>query len=133
MGRPRLCEHDAGRYADGSCRECQRGRSAAWYAANRERALATQLAYQRAHPRQQRTYRLRRKYGLTADEFDRIAAEQDGLCAICRLNPPTVVDHDHETGLVRGLLCQDCNLGIGKLRDSADIVERAAEYLRRRP
>lgn len=61
---------------------------------------------------------------------------QGGLCAIClgdllhRGDRFAAVDHDHLTGHVRGLLCHRCNLGIGSLRDDADIVARAAEYLR---
>jgi hypothetical protein len=55
---------------------------------------------------------------------------QGGLCAICEgpLERPHV-DHDHETGKVRGVLCFNCNGGLGKFADSADLLQRAAEYL----
>lgn len=62
---------------------------------------------------------LRRKYGMTADEVDALLTEQEGRCAICRTAKPGgrwgsfMVDHDHETGLVRGLLCYRCNTRIG--------------------
>lgn len=81
-------------------------------------------------------YRLR-KYGLVPEDFDRMVEEQDGKCAICMrefdLSGPTrkdvVVDHDHTTGEVRGLLCQHCNVGIGMLGDDADRIMSAAAYL----
>lgn len=67
-------------------------------------------------------------------------AAQRGLCAVCghpqtyRRNGkllPLAVDHDHETGMVRGLLCHDCNRAIGGLRESADIAFAASQYLRK--
>lgn len=59
--------------------------------------------------------------------------EQDGQCAICSEIPSGLlcVDHNHETGEVRALLCRPCNLGIGNLKDSADRVEKALAYLRK--
>lgn len=82
------------------------------------------------------------KYGLTRDQFDKMNADQGGVCAICGL-PPTVqhkpgqtapprlaIDHDHLTGKVRGLLCVTCNLAIGYLRDNPSVVDNAAAYLR---
>lgn len=52
-----------------------------------------------------RTYHLKRRYGITSEDADRMFAEQNGLCAICRERPAEHVDHDHATGAVRGLLC----------------------------
>lgn len=70
------------------------------------------------------------KYNLTQDDYDRMLAEQQGCCAICRTEPPMlVVDHDHVTGVVRGLLCRNCNLGIGLLRDDVDVLSSAVQYL----
>lgn len=60
-------------------------------------------------------------------------AAQDGKCAIC-LRPettPLIIDHDHDSGRVRGLLCSACNRGIGMLQDSAEVVSSAASYLTR--
>ena len=57
--------------------------------------------------------------------------DQDGVCAVCRKNPPTQVDHDHETGLVRGILCDGCNGGLGHFRDNPDLIRRAIAYVRR--
>ncbi len=78
-----------------------------------------------------------RKHGLTEADMQRLLEAQDGRCGICRRKPADVkggylcVDHDHETGQVRGLLCSLCNLGIGNLDDDLERVLAAAEYLRR--
>lgn len=72
------------------------------------------------------------KYHITFDTFSRILAEQGDCCACCRTADPNGtwhVDHDHHTGLIRGILCSNCNTGIGMLGDDLDGVRRAAAYL----
>jgi len=75
---------------------------------------------------------LERKYGITVAEYERLYTEQLGRCAIC-VDPlaevKVCVDHDHETGAVRGLLCNRCNQGLGYFRDSAGIMNAAVRYL----
>ena len=73
-----------------------------------------------------RNYHLRRRYGITAEHFDRMLAEQGGLCALCREAPAQHVDHDHATNRVRALLCFNCNGALGQFRDRADLMLRAA-------
>lgn len=81
-------------------------------------------------PEKRRDYRLRTKYGLSTDDYGRMLRLQNGKCAICdRDGIPLFVDHCHETGKVRGLLCHGCNVGIGWLGDRAENVTRAAVYL----
>ncbi|XUL87031.1 endonuclease VII domain-containing protein [Streptomyces galilaeus] len=72
---------------------------------------------------------LKRNYGLTEAERDAMVASQKGLCVICLKAPAVHVDHCHETGRVRGVLCFNCNSAIGKLGDDPDAVRRAAAYL----
>lgn len=77
----------------------------------------------------------RKKYRITDADFDRMAREQDYLCAICKAPPVNhrfktlCVDHDHATGKVRGLLCHNCNAAIGMLKDSVTIIRSAANYM----
>lgn len=84
---------------------------------------------------------LKRKFDMSIDDFIKMKESQKYVCAICK-NPETAldgktkilrefcIDHCHETGVIRGLLCNRCNHGIGKLRDSIEILESAIEYLR---
>lgn len=91
---------------------------------------------------------LRRKYGLSLDDWNQRMLEQNSVCAICNLpetritkpnaekyisgfEPRLSVDHDHETGQVRGLLCYKCNIGIGQLQDSIANLEAAILYLKK--
>jgi hypothetical protein len=77
----------------------------------------------------QREDHLRRTFGITVAEREALFEAQGGLCAICRENPPTDTDHDHETGAVRGLLCNGCNVGIGHFRDDPNRLLAAVAYL----
>jgi hypothetical protein len=76
-------------------------------------------------------YYIERRYGLTREEHAALVEEQGGKCLICDKPKPLVVDHDHNTGRVRGLLCRKCNVAIGMLEDDVMAVERAAAYLKR--
>jgi Recombination endonuclease VII len=71
-------------------------------------------------------------YGIGADEFDELVVRQGGVCAICGRPDPEHLDHDHETGAVRGVLCFNCNGGLGQFRDSIDALRSAASYLEAR-
>lgn len=77
------------------------------------------------------------RYGITAGQYDQMLLKQGGGCAICgataeqheRQARPLHIDHDHATGIVRGLLCTSCNTGLGKFRDNPKLVQAAADYL----
>ncbi|AAN12779.1 endonuclease VII [Mycobacterium phage Omega] len=77
-------------------------------------------------------------YGITPDEYAAILEEQGGRCALCqRANGTTkalAVEHDHKTGVVRGICCGPCNLGVlGHARDDIAFFERAIDYLNSPP
>lgn len=76
----------------------------------------------------------RRNYGITLADYDAMLARQSGRCSICRTTTPGGrgrfhVDHCHSTSRVRGLLCSNCNTGLGKFRDSVSLLRDAARYL----
>ncbi|UUU27919.1 endonuclease VII domain-containing protein [Streptomyces sp. DSM 40750] len=72
---------------------------------------------------------LMRKYGLTPAELDELIAEQQGICCICLAAPAEHVDHCHNTGRVRGVLCFSCNAALGQFKDRPDVIRRAATYV----
>jgi Recombination endonuclease VII len=76
-----------------------------------------------------REYHLRRRYGIGQADVDRMLVEQEDKCAGCDKPDPEHVDHDHATGLVRGMLCFNCNQALGNVRDSVPVLDRLAAYL----
>jgi hypothetical protein len=88
--------------------------------------------YERTSGASQRKAWLKR-YGLTVEDFERMEAEQDGKCAICRRSCATgqnlSVDHCHDSLKVRGLLCRNCNRAIGLLEDNVEWLANAIDYL----
>ncbi|HEX2774994.1 MAG TPA: endonuclease VII domain-containing protein [Micromonosporaceae bacterium] len=77
-----------------------------------------------------RHYDLTRRYGVGEKEFAELLAEQGEVCAICGAANPQHLDHDHRTGWVRGILCFNCNGGLGQFRDNAGYLTKAISYLR---
>lgn len=87
------------------------------------------------NPRRKWGYELKKCHGITVAEYEEIWNAQGGVCAICS-NPQRgsrvkrlVVDHDHKTGIRRGLLCDKCNRGIGLLLDDPEVLMAAVAYL----
>lgn len=95
-----------------------------WRLANRER-----------HDALLRETQLQRKFGITTADYDRMVEAHGGSCAICRKPCQTgrrlAIDHCHQTGIIRGLLCQGCNTGLGKFQDDPALLNAAAAYLLR--
>lgn len=112
----------------------------AYHEANRDKRNAARM--QRHHeipPEVRKNKRLMASFGITVEQYNEMLARQDGVCAICR-EPETMirkgrllplhVDHDHDTGAVRGLLCGRCNTGIGMFADDPDRLVAATTYLK---
>ena len=147
--------------ASSEAKEKQRVRMKAWRSSNKDRIAeyqkewrtrnATQVAeYQKAYQEgyksredvQFKTWmrNLHRNYSMTPECFNKLWQEQSGKCLICgiglmpkgRSSASACVDHNHETGAVRGLLCRGCNHGIGCLKDSPDVLRKALQYLEER-
>jgi len=83
-----------------------------------------------------RNWHLRKKYDITLHEFEKYAAFLEYKCEICgneeKQHKNLVVDHNHKTGKVRGLLCSSCNKGLGHFKDSPDALIKAFTYLKER-
>lgn len=70
-----------------------------------------------------------RKYGISAEELAQLETARKGRCDICGKSRKLVIDHDHKTGKVRGMLCSPCNTALGLFRDKPKIMRRAAKYV----
>jgi Autographiviridae endonuclease VII len=132
----------------GECKTCFAVRAKVWYASNRERAIKNASAWRRANLERARATRrarysqtrdrardqhLRRTFGMTQEDYERMLEAQAGVCAIC-LQPPKPgevlhVDHHDDRGGVRGLLCVCCNNALGQLREDVGVAQRALDYL----
>jgi hypothetical protein len=134
----------------GECKDCFRAKARERYPQVREQAIERARRWReenidrfrenqrrrRSDPAvkaKERNDHLRRKFGLSQDDYERMLARQDSGCAICKRPPsPTAslhVDHDHETGRVRALLCVSCNNALGSFQEDPEIVRRARSYL----
>lgn len=106
----------ARRASDPEFRERENMRARQWRDANRHKRFQWQL---------------KSVYGLTWDQYQEMIVSQLGRCAICQEQCDLVVDHDHTTGAVRGLLCARCNNGLGHFRDNPRFIINAVGYLER--
>jgi len=115
---------------DPGYREKRSAEHARYYERERARLAERAKVYSREIGRARRR---ERDYGLTSEGFAALLGAQGGRCPICLdpINERSHVDHDHATGLVRGILCGSCNRGIGILKDSPERLRRAADYLER--
>lgn len=117
-----------------------------WREANAEAVQGYQKAYNQEYRERDevqaatRKRHLKKHYGLTPECFNKMWAEQSGKCLICEIDMAprgrekhaACIDHNHETGEIRGLLCRGCNHGIGSLGDSPKVLQSAIEYLQKR-
>ena len=115
-----------GKYPRGQCKACVRTYVCNWKTNNRDHARNTYL---------------KRIFGISLDDYNFLFKKQKKRCAICKINQNKLhrrdkrnnslyVDHDHRTGKVRGLLCVDCNRGLGSFRDCIENLKNAIKYLR---
>lgn len=154
MGRQRKCPHvgtDAikprkDRPGEWWCLTCTKAASAKWRSRNSEKALEGQrrrtARWLAKNPHKRMGYVTKFLYGITLDELHTMFENQEGLCAVCskmmclcvgrdrkKCRTRACVDHDHDTGEVRGLLCHGCNVAIGYANNSPTVLRNAAGYL----
>ncbi|MBH1939238.1 endonuclease VII domain-containing protein [Streptomyces sp. AV19] len=115
-----------------NCKDCAATRARDWYARNTDQGLTNR-----------RRLQLKQNYGITPEEYEQLLEQQGGVCAICQQPERTIdprskrpyvrlpVDHCHDTGRVRGLLCHRCNRAIGLLGDDIDLLVAAIDYLKK--
>ena len=110
-----------------------------WYEKNKEsEAVRGKAYYQKtgkekkllSYPERRRTI-LKSRYGITPEQFDCMLVSQDNKCAICKQEYHLTmhIDHNHSTGEIRGLLCNNCNRGLGHFKDNPMYLVKALEYL----
>jgi len=102
--------------------------------ANREKLAAKSLEWWKTNKDKSKNSYLKRTYNITLADYQALELLQENKCACCgihkkELSKPLVVDHDHLTGKIRGLLCDACNVAIGGLGDNINSVYKAIEYL----
>ncbi len=116
---------------DPEVRERQHRNRRRYYEKNRERIIRSQITRAQTPKvrRKRRDSQLKRAYGITIEQYDELLEQQNHLCGICREAKKLVVDHDHQTGAVRGLLCNPCNRHLGGLGDTEESLEAALAYL----
>lgn len=99
------------------------------YEANRANKCAYQRAYHKANRDKIIAKSRERRYQITSEHYEKLLHHQDRKCAICKQGKRLFVDHNHQTGIVRGLLCNACNLAIGILQENVKFLASAIDYL----
>lgn len=135
------------KYRRSRCNTCRAVYHRRWSKRNPQTIVAYRRRYREnrkkqdlaSYRRDKRQFHLMKTFGITIEQYDAMLLVQNGVCAICG-NPETMrhkgrilllaIDHDHETGKIRGLLCCQCNHGLGSFRDNPKRLEKAAAYLR---
>jgi len=103
------------------CKDCNRTRKYKWHQTELGKLSSANT-------------KLKRRFGITLDQFNEMYKKQEGKCLICGVNESILghrlaVDHCHTTGKIRGLLCKSCNMGIGNLKENIDNLQNAIKYL----
>jgi hypothetical protein len=135
----------------GDCKDCHQVKTATQKKIVQEKYREYWKKYSITNASKITDARLRRVYGITLEQFTTLLDKQDGKCAICKQIPPLnakgfsfAIDHDHACcnssnarvkgyscgKCVRGLLCHNCNLGLGNFKDSINLLQTAIDYLK---
>lgn len=148
------CHPNATHYGKGLCKQCytvkwnkiNASRRHDWYITNRERQLAKGRArykenksailqktrqWQLANPDKIKNRQLIRRYGISLEDYNQLLIKQNNKCKLCKEGPihKPVVDHNHLTGAVRGIVCQGCNIIIGFFEVRPKAFAKVSEYI----
>lgn len=103
-----------------------------WFSKCKKCMAIITLRWRKENPDRVRDIFLQNEYGLNLKKFRNMEKKQNYLCAICNNKEKLVVDHDHKSQQVRGLLCQNCNRLLGNAKDNITTLENAITYIRRK-
>jgi len=115
--------------------QARRDKRKEYYYENREDEIQKRGEFRKNNVDMHRGHKYRQLYGITLEQFEEMRTLQNCSCAICgkhesqNKNKKLFVDHDHDTGNVRELLCHGCNTGIGLLQDDIELLQKALDYL----
>ena len=100
---------------------------------NKKEIAERKKMYRNRNREQEKIYKLKSKYGITFEEYKDLLKKQNNSCAICRKpfdkNISPLLDHNHQTKIVQGLLCRSCNTGLGNFKEDREIMDAAINYL----
>lgn len=118
------------------CKECKTSSTYKWRSENREHYNQKAREWGKKNPEKRYKHEIKRLYGCTSEKYDSLLSEQNNKCWICEKqhNPNAqkgrlYLDHCHDTGKIRGLLCGGCNLLLGYACDKPELLTRAIAYL----
>jgi hypothetical protein len=126
-------------YKDGHstwCRKCLRVQADSWRLNNIERYNAVCRKRSPRYYRRKANDKFKDRYGITIEQYEQMSIDQNDRCAICNkhkddnLKSKLFVDHDHVSSIIRGLLCSDCNTGLGRFHDSIGLLTKTINYLK---
>lgn len=126
-------DHSTGGYGY-MCKDCHK----AYHKERRSKDVARAKAYYALYPQKRKEILRKNKYGITREEYDAMLVAQNYVCAICGKSQnrktrgvlqPLSVDHDHKTGKIRGLLCHKCNIVLGLMGESPEMIPKIRTYL----
>ena len=119
-------------YRRAECKDCQ----AKYRKENNEKRLEYLKKWAKENPEKRRAQKYRYRYKIDIDQYNTMLKKQGGSCKICKSKDTKrknteffAVDHCHDTGKIRGLLCYNCNSGLGKFNDNPELIKKALDYL----
>lgn len=116
------------------CRDCDNIKSIKYRTKFAEKIRTQRKSFREANKKRLSVSKNRAKLKITVEQFDAMLAERDGRCEMCgkhqsEMDRRICIDHCHKTGIVRGLLCDTCNRGLGLLKDDTSLLARGILYL----
>lgn len=121
--------HKNGTSIRSECKYCINQKRKEYRLKNRDIVNQRQRNYTRNNPDKIRNMSLKKLYAISLKEKQKMEKDQGYCCAICKQRKPLFVDHNHDSNFIRGLLCSNCNLGLGQFKDSKRRLYNALKYL----